>query len=100
MTERLTFRTLLVRLKYRFDVGQGFLSVVNFALLLVMASDKLQGFLGITRTRYFVILCAIIGLGLVCLLGHILDKWRIVQLYNREANARNEDLQVIKSKVS
>lgn len=91
----------IVRQKYRFDIGAGFLSVVNFMLLLVVAAEKLQGYLGISKARYFVILCAALGLGAVWLFGYLLDRHaRIVQLYNREANARNEDLQDIKRKVS
>lgn len=93
-------RAFLVRLKYRFDIGAGFLSIINFALLLVVSAEKLQGYLGIEKTRYFVALCAVMGLCLVWAVGYALDRWlRIVQLYNREANSRNEDLQAIKKGV-
>jgi len=37
--------------KYRFDLGQSFLVIVNFTLLIITASDKLQLFFGIPRLR-------------------------------------------------
>ncbi len=35
------FPTFLARQKYRFDIGQGFLALVNFAFVVIAASDKL-----------------------------------------------------------
>ena len=91
----------IVRQKYRFDIGASFLTVINFALLLVVAAEKLQGLLGISKARYFVILGAAGGLFGVWLLGFLLDRYlRVIQLYNREANERNEDLQLIKGKLT
>lgn len=91
----------IVRQKYRFDIGASFLTVVNFALLLVVAAEKLQGFLGISKARYFVILGALAGLCGVWLLGFLLDRYvKVIQLYNREANERNEAIQDIQRKVS
>ncbi len=91
-------RQFIVRQKYRFDIGASFLQVANFFLLLVVSAEKLQGFLGISKARYFVILMALAGLFGIWLLGWALDRYvRVIQLYNREANDRNEDLQAIKA---
>ena len=35
------FPQFLARQKYRFDIGQGFLAIVNFAFVVIAASDKI-----------------------------------------------------------
>jgi len=40
------WRELFFAQKYRFDLGQSFLVAVNFTLLIITASDKLQVFFG------------------------------------------------------
>lgn len=47
--------------KYRFDLGQSFLVVINFTLLIITASDKLQIILGIPRLRSILILIVPLG---------------------------------------
>lgn len=59
--------------KYRFDLGIQFLVFINFALLVVTASDKLKPFLGIENTGWLVVILipsAFVG---VFVFGYFLD---------------------------
>lgn len=60
--------------KFRFDMGQSFLSFINFTLLLITASDKIKNFFGIERTGFMVVIAVISGYGCVWLFGLFLDK--------------------------
>ncbi|MBI4427955.1 MAG: hypothetical protein HY562_02435 [Ignavibacteriales bacterium] len=76
--------------KYRFDLGQSFLVVVNFTLLIITASDKLQIFLGM-RLRSLIILIVPIGFLLVWCFGYFMDKVvRAAQMAERQAIKRSE----------
>ncbi len=77
--------------KYRFDLGQSFLVVVNFTLLSITASDKLQTFLGIPRLRSFLILIVPLGFVGVWLFGYFMDKIvRAAQMAERQSMKRSE----------
>ncbi|HEY5615217.1 MAG TPA: hypothetical protein VIL52_04280, partial [Bacteroidota bacterium] len=45
------WREIFFAQKYRFDLGQSFLVIINFTLLIITASDKLSLFFGIPRLR-------------------------------------------------
>ena len=77
--------------KYRFDLGQSFLVVVNFTLLIITASDKLQIILGIPRLRSLLILIVPTGFILVWVFGYFMDKVvRAAQMAERQAIKRSE----------
>ncbi|MEX2116092.1 MAG: hypothetical protein WEB37_04340 [Bacteroidota bacterium] len=77
--------------KYRFDLGQSFLVVVNFTLLIITASDKLQTFLGIPRLRSLLILIVPIGFVGVWIFGYFMDKIvRAAQMAERQSMKRSE----------
>ncbi|MEX1138437.1 MAG: hypothetical protein WEB33_03845 [Bacteroidota bacterium] len=77
--------------KYRFDLGQSFLVIVNFTLLSITASDKLQIFLGIPRLRSFLILIVPLGFVGVWLFGYFMDKIvRAAQMAERQSMKRSE----------
>lgn len=77
--------------KYRFDLGQSFLVVVNFTLLIITASDKLQIILGIPRLRSLLILVVPVGFLLVWVFGYFMDKVvRAAQMAERQAIKRSE----------
>jgi hypothetical protein len=77
--------------KYRFDLGQSFLVVVNFTLLIITASDKLQVFLGIPRLRSLIILIVPIGFIGVWVFGYFMDKIvRAAQMAERQSMKRSE----------
>jgi len=77
--------------KYRFDLGQSFLVVVNFTLLSITASDKLQTFLGIPRLRSLLILIVPLGFVGVWLFGYFMDKIvRAAQMAERQSMKRSE----------
>jgi hypothetical protein len=77
--------------KYRFDLGQSFLVIVNFTLLIITASDKLQIILGIPRLRSLLILIVPLGFILVWLFGYFMDKIvRAGQMAERQALKRSE----------
>lgn len=77
--------------KYRFDLGQSFLVVVNFTLLIITASDKLQIFFGIPRLRSLLIVIVPIGFIGVWLFGYFMDKVvRAAQMAERQSIKRSE----------
>ena len=82
-------KSFFFRQKYRLDLGQQFLSIINLVLLLVAVSDKIKPYtsLGITA----VIALAVPGaLFLIWLSGYFLDRGvRYSQNYNTVAAARN-----------
>jgi hypothetical protein len=77
--------------KYRFDLGQSFLVIVNFTLLIITASDKLQIFFGIPRLRSLVLVIVPLGfLGVWCF-GYFMDRVvRAAQMAERQAMKRSE----------
>src|SRR5262245_24874275 len=81
----------LARLKYRFDIGQSFLGMINFAFLLIAASDKLTTLLHVPA-KILVPVLVPAALGLVWLIGWALDRARFQEAYHHEHNARNEML--------
>ena len=100
-TERETPQPYLVRLarwrevffaqKYRFDLGQSFLIIVNFTLLIITASDKLQVFFGIPRLRSLLIFIVPLGFIGVWLFGFFMDKVvRAAQMSERQSIKRSE----------
>lgn len=77
--------------KYRFDLGQSFLVVINFALLIVTASDKLQRFFGIPRLSSLLTLIVPLAFVGVWLLGYFMDKVvRAPQMAERQTLKRSE----------
>ncbi|HTY38007.1 MAG TPA: hypothetical protein VMH23_12890 [Bacteroidota bacterium] len=77
--------------KYRFDLGQSFLVVINFALLIVTASDKLQIFFGIPKLSSLLTVIVPLGFVSVWLLGYFMDKVvRAPQMAERQTLKRSE----------
>src|SRR3989338_3068263 len=62
--------------KYRFDLGQSFLTILNFTLLVITASDKLMIFFGIPRLRSLMSLILPLGFLGVWLFGLFMDHVR------------------------
>jgi len=77
--------------KYRFELGQSFLVIVNFTLLIITASDKLQIFLGIPRLRSLLIVIVPLGFFGVWVFGFFMDKVvRAAQMAERQSMKRSE----------
>jgi hypothetical protein len=77
--------------KYRFDLGQSFLIIVNFTLLIITASDKLQIFFGIPRLRSLLIVIVPLGFIGVWIFGYFMDKVvRAAQMSERQSMKRSE----------
>lgn len=84
------WREIFFAQKYRFDLGQSFLVVVNFALLIITASDKLQIFFGL-RLRSLLILIVPLGFIGVWVFGYFMDKVvRAAQMAERQSMKRSE----------
>jgi hypothetical protein len=90
------FPSFLARQKYRFDIGQGFLAVVNFAFVVIAASDKLTTWLHVPAKVLVPILVPSAVL-VVWLLGFMLDRMQFMQAYQEEQNRRNEMLSAVHS---
>lgn len=77
--------------KYRFDLGQSFLTVVNFTLLIITASDKLMMFFGVERLRSLLIVIVPLGFVGVWLFGTFMDRVvRAAQMSERQNIRRSE----------
>ncbi len=77
--------------KYRFDLGQSFLVIVNFTLLIITASDKLQLFFGIPRLRELLFVIVPLGFLGVWLFGYFMDRVvRAAQMAERQSMKRSE----------
>jgi hypothetical protein len=85
------WREIFFSQKYRFDLGQSFLIIVNFTLLIITASDKLMIFFGIPRLReLMVVIIPMCFLG-VWLFGFFMDKIvRAGQMAERQLVKRSE----------
>ena len=85
------WREIFFAQKYRFDLGQSFLIIVNFTLLIITASDKLQIFFGIPRLRSLLIFIVPLGFIGVWLFGFFMDKVvRAAQMNERQSIKRSE----------
>jgi hypothetical protein len=85
------WREIFFSQKYRFDLGQSFLAVINFTLLIITASDKLMIFFGIPRLRSLLVFIIPIGFLCVWLFGLFMDKVvRAGQMVERQAVRRSE----------
>ncbi|MEK6755893.1 MAG: hypothetical protein AABZ02_07055 [Bacteroidota bacterium] len=96
--ERQTMRKRLARWrefffaqKYRFDLGQSFLVIVNFTLLIIAASDKLQIFFGVPRLRSLLVVIVPLGFIGVWIFGYFMDNIvRAAQMSERQSVKRSE----------
>jgi hypothetical protein len=85
------WREIFFSQKYRFDLGQSFLVIVNFTLLIITASDKLMIFFGIPRLRELLVVIIPLGFVGVWLFGLFMDKVvRAAQMAERQSTKRSE----------
>jgi len=66
-------RDLFAVIKYRFDIGMSFMIFLNFSLLVITASNKLQKVLNISTLTLCLIFIPLAFLG-TSLFGFLLDK--------------------------
>jgi hypothetical protein len=85
------------RQKFRFDLGQSFLTILNFCLVCVAASPTIATTLGVSPRR---VVAFLVPVAIICvwLLGYCLDRARFWHHYQDEQNQRNELLQHLKNK--
>ena len=84
------FREFFFRQKYRFDLGLQFLVFVNFALLIITASDKIKSVFNLKTTDLVVLLLPLAFIG-TWLFGYILDNFvKSPQAQERQAVGRSE----------
>jgi hypothetical protein len=85
------WREIFFSQKYRFDLGQSFLVVLNFTLLIITASDKLMIFFGIPHLRELLVVIIPMGFLGVWLFGFFMDKIvRAGQMAERQSVRRSE----------
>jgi hypothetical protein len=85
------WREMFFTQKYRFDLGQSFMVIVNFTLLIITASDKLMIFFGVPRLRELLVFLIPLGFIGVWLFGFFMDKIvRAAQMSERQAIRRSE----------
>lgn len=84
------WKWFLLGQKYRFDMGHQFLVIVNFALLIITASDKLRYYTNIPRTWLLLVIMIPSGFLGVWLFGCFLDKVvKYQQAYTLESVKRD-----------
>jgi hypothetical protein len=81
----------IARQKYRFDIGQGFLAIINFAFIVLAAREKITTLLHLPEKMVIPILVPL-ALVSVWLIGWILDRCHFMEAYQTEQNRRNEML--------
>ena len=85
------WREVFFAQKYRFDLGQSFLVIVNFTLLIITASDKLSIFFGIPRLRSLLMVIVPLGFLGVWIFGYFMDKIvKAGQMAERQSMKRSE----------
>jgi hypothetical protein len=85
------WREIFFSQKYRFDLGQSFLVILNFTLLIITASDKLMIFFGIPRLRELLVVIIPMGFLGVWLFGFFMDKIvRAGQMAERQSVKRSD----------
>lgn len=89
----------LVRAKYRFDIGRGFLTIANFAFIVLAASDKITSLVHLPA-KVLVPLLVPLALFAVWFIGSILDKMQFMEAYQEESNRRNEMLSAVHTSVN
>ena len=85
------------KLKFRWDLGQSFLSVAQFAFIIVAASDKLERLTGLSFT-VVVLLFLPLALSGVFLVGLFLDINGYWQAYQTISNDRNPAIKALLKK--
>jgi hypothetical protein len=93
------FPSFLARQKFRFDLGQGFLAIVNFAFVVLAASDKIATLVHLPA-KVTVSILVPFAVIMVWLLGFVLDRMQFSQAYQEEQNRRNEMLSAVHSSIS
>lgn len=66
-------RQQFFRQKYRFDQGMAYISIINFGLLVLVASDKLKAILGLGNISGFSVMFLIASFVGIWILGYFLD---------------------------
>jgi hypothetical protein len=85
------WREMFFAQKYRFDLGQSFMVIINFTLLIIAASDKLMIFFGVPRLRELLVFLIPLGFIGVWLFGLFMDKIvRAAQMSERQSVRRSE----------
>ncbi len=85
------WREVFFTQKYRFDLGQSFLTILNFMLLIITASDKLMAFFEIERLRSLLVVIIPLGFLGVWLFGTFMDRVvRAPQMAERQNIRRSE----------
>jgi hypothetical protein len=79
----------LFKLKYKFDLGTSFLSIINFILLVIAVSGQIAPIIGISNKIFVLIFTPIAIIGMF-LFGHFMDKMKAAQHYEKEAIKRSD----------
>lgn len=80
---------IIAKLKYRFDLGQSFLSIGTFVMAVIAASGKLSELFHVSAKAAVFIFVPIAMIGAV-LFGCVLLRMKFAEAYNRECNERND----------
>jgi len=88
----------IARQKFRFDLGQSFMAIVNFTFIVIAASDKIATLIHIPA-KVILVIAVPSAITLVWCLGLLLDKMRFADSYQSELNSRNAMLSSVHKKL-
>ena len=93
-------RDFFAVIKYRFDIGISFMVFLNFSLLIITASSKLQNILNISTLKLYFIFVPLAFVG-TCFFGFLLDKvFKYQTAYTKHAHSHSpqimETLDIVK----
>lgn len=80
--------SLVARQKFRFDLGQSFMSLINFSFVVLVASDKLATIIDVPA-KVMLALLVPGAVTVVWFFGYILDQLEFARAYQDELNKRN-----------
>lgn len=88
-------KQFLVRQKFRMDLGQWIFPIIQLVLLCIAAGNNLSYFL---KLPIWLVVLTLVPMALfgIWFVGYVMDRYEVMQAYNRELNKRNELLQELK----
>ena len=86
------------RQKFRLDIGQSFLAVINLGFLVLASSDKISTLVHLPA-KVLVPILVPASLFAVWLVGYLLDRFRYYENYMAEMNNRNEMLKNVNKRL-
>ena len=90
------FAKIVAKQKFRFDLGQSFLTILNFSFIVIAAGNKIATVIHVP-TKWLVVTLVPAAIAAVWTAGLILDKLQFWNHYTDELNDRNKILKKLET---